>query len=284
MRFCRATSLDEALDARNEWGDDGQVLAGGTDLVVQYLHGEIAPPVLIHIEGIESLSNVTFDERTSIGALTSHRALATTPSLMERHPALTSASAKVGGWQTQVKGTIGGNICNASPAADTLPALLIADAHVTIASMAGERRLLLDDFLLGRRSTALGPNELLTSVEIEPLPPDSAEVYLKLGRRGAMDVAIVGLAMRLGFASDGSVEFARIATCAVGPRARRVPAAESAIVGSDLGEAALDEASEAITSNATPIDDARATANYRRRMLGRLLRQAVKQCQGAVRQ
>lgn len=279
MQFCRVTTLDEAVQARADWGDDGRLLAGGTDVMVQFLHGELRPGALIHIEKIAALSNVSTDERTSLGALTTHRTIATTDSLIERHPALARAAATVGGWQTQVKGTIGGNICNASPAADTVPPLLVGDAHVTLASAVGERRLPLGDFILGRRSTALAADELVTAVDLEPLPGGSAEVYLKLGRRGAMEVALVGLAVRLGFSEDGTVSDARVAVCSLAPVPGRVPDAEAALIGSTLTPDVLEEAGAALLAAAAPIDDARSTANYRRRTLRGLLERATTYCQ-----
>ncbi len=283
MQFCRATTLEEALQARVIWGDDGRLLAGGTDVMVQFLHGEIRPAALIHIEGIESLSHVTLGVRTSLGALTTHRTIATTDELLVRHPALARAAGTVGGWQTQMKGTVGGNICNASPAADTLPPLLVGDAYVTLLSAAGERRLSLGDFILDRRTTALAADELLTAVDLEPLPDGSAEVYLKLGRRGAMEVALVGLAVRLGFAEDGSVGDARVAVCSVGPVPRRVPEAEAALIGSALTADVLEEAGAALLAAASPIDDARSSANYRRRTLRGLLERATRHCQEELR-
>lgn len=279
MQFCRAETLEAAIELRAEWGDEGRILAGGTDVMVQYLHGEIAPKALIHIEGIEAMSGVTINGRTVLGALTTHRTLGTTATLVARHPALAAAAAAVGGWQTQVKGTVGGNLCNASPAADTLPPLLVADAYVTLSSPRGERRLAVGEFILDRRTTALAPDELLTSVDLEPLPDGSAEVYVKLGRRGAMDVALVGLAVRLGFSEDGVVHTARIAVCSVGPTSRRIPDAEAALVGSRLDAGALDAAGAALIAASTPIDDVRATASYRRRTLSGLLGRAARHCQ-----
>lgn len=279
MQFCRATTLEAALAARSDWGGDGRILAGGTDVMVQYMRREIAPKALIHIEGVDSLSSVTMNGGTTVGALTTHRTLATTPALVARHPALAAAARTVGGWQTQVKGTIGGNVCNASPAADTVPPLLVADAHVTLSSATGERRLAVQDFVLDRRMTALAQDELLTSIDLEPLPANSAEVYLKLGRRGAMEVALVGLAVRLGFSDDGVVDSARIAFCSVGPTPRRIPDAEAALLGTELDAGSLDAAGAALMAAATPIDDARATASYRRRTLRGLLARAARQCQ-----
>jgi len=282
MQFCRAETLEAAFEALSNWGADGKVLAGGTDVMVQYLHGEIAPKALIHIEGIHALSAVSTQGRTALGALTTHRTLGSMPTLVARHPALAAAAATVGGWQTQVKGTVGGNLCNASPAADTLPPLLIADTHVTLSCVGGERRLPLGEFILDRRSTALAANELLTSLDLEPLPEGSAEVYVKLGRRGAMEVAVVGLAVRIGFSEDGVVDSARIAMCSVGPVPRRIPDAEAVLIGSKLDATVLDAAGEALTAAARPIDDARATAAYRRRTLRGLLGSAARQCQEQV--
>lgn len=278
MEFLRARHLDEALQTLADRGDEARVLAGGTDVMIQYLHGELAPGALVHIEEIADLRSVSTNGRTSIGPLATHRALATDPALRQEHPALAAACRTVGGWQTQAVGTIGGNICNASPAADTAPALLTADAGVTLSSVGGTRRMPLTEFFLDRRKTALEPDELVTAIDVEPLPDSAGEVYLKLGRRGAMEVALVGLAVRLGFAADGTVGSARIAVCSVAPTPRRIPEAEAALVGSRLETAALDAAGEELRRAAAPIDDARGTASYRMRTLRGLLERAADQC------
>jgi len=282
MQFRRARTTDEALDQLGELGDDARILAGGTDVVVQYLQGEIAPEVLVHIEGIEDLATVSVHRRTVLGSLVTHRVLATGEALDMAHPALAASARTVGGWQTQAVGTIGGNICNASPAADTAAPLLVADAHVTLASRIGTRRLALTDFFVDRRRTAIAPDEILISIDLEPLPTGAGEVYLKLGRRGAMEVALVGMAVRLGFAADGTVDSARIAVCSVAPTPRRVPDAEEALIGSRLDAPALDAAGEALRAAARPIDDARASASYRVRTLGGLLERAAIRCREAV--
>ncbi len=282
MQFRRAQTTDEALDLLGELGDDARILAGGTDVVVQYLQGEIAPEVLVHIEGIEDLATVSLNHRTTLGPLVTHRGLATDEVLGAAHPALAAAARTVGGWQTQAVGTIGGNICNASPAADTAPPLLVADAHVTLASRLGTRRLALTDFYVDRRQTKMNPDEMLISIDLDPLPSDAGEVYLKLGRRGAMEVALVGMAVRIGFADDGTVESARIALCSVAPTPRRIPEAEEALIGSPLNESAFAAAGAALREAASPIDDARATASYRMRTLGGLLERAAIRCRKAV--
>lgn len=282
MQFRRVRTLEEALHVLTELGDDALTLAGGTDVMIQYLHGEIAPEALVHIEGIGELATVSLNGRTTLGPLVTHRALVTDEALGTAHPALAASARTVGGWQTQAVGTIGGNICNASPAADTVPPLLVADAHVTLVSRRGERRVPLTDFFLDRRKTVLGPDELLTAIDLDPLRTGAGEVYLKLGRRGAMEVALVGIAVRLGFAGDGTVGSARIALSSVAPTPRRVPDAEAALIGSRLDADALDAAGEALRAAAHPIDDARASASYRRRTLRGLFERAAIQCREAA--
>jgi carbon-monoxide dehydrogenase medium subunit len=278
MQFRRAHTLEGALDLLTELGDAARPLAGGTDVMVQYLHGEVTPEALIHIEGIAELATISHNGRTSVGPLVTHRALGTDPELAAAHPALAAAARTVGGWQTQSVGTVGGNICNASPAADTAPPLLIADAQVTLASLRGERRMSLTDFFVDRRKTVLEHDELVTAIDLEPLPPGAGEVYLKLGRRGAMEVALVGLGVRLGFGGGDTVEVARIAVCSAAPTPRRVPEAEAALVGSRLDAGALEAAGEALRAAASPIDDARASASYRLRTLAGLLKRAALRC------
>ena len=279
MQFRRASTVGEALSLLAELGNDARLLAGGTDVVVQYLRGEIAPGTLVHIEGIDELKSVSFNHRTSVGPLATHRTLGTDPRIGASYPALASAARAVGGWQTQVVGTVGGNICNASPAADSAPALLVADAHVTMTSRRGERRVGMRDFFLDRRKTVLEPDEMVTDIDLEPLPPDAGEVYVKLARRGAMEVALVGLAARLGFTGDGTVASARIALCSVAPTPRRISGAETPLIGSRLETDALDAAGEALRSATSPIDDSRASAAYRTRTLRGLLARAATLCQ-----
>lgn len=278
MQFRRARTVDEAVDLLAGLGDEAQVLAGGTDVMIQYLDGQITPETLVHIEGIEELATASLNHRTTLGPLTTHRTLATDETLVTAHPALAASAGMVGGWQTQVVGTVGGNICNASPAADTVPPLLVADTQLTLASSRGQRRVALTDFFVDRRQTVLEPDELLTAIELDPLPRGAGEVYLKLGRRGAMEVAVVGMAVRLGFTPDGTVDSAAIAVCSVAPTPRRVPDAEAALIGSTLEPAALDAAGEALRAAASPIDDARASASYRLRTLRGLLERATAGC------
>ena len=161
MEFRRSGDLDEALTSLAELGDKAQVLAGGTDVMIQLERGEISPETLVHIERIEGMRSIAENGRLTLGALVTHTDLAQSPVLCDRYQSVARAASLVGGWQTQAVGTIGGNVCNASPAADLLPPLLVHDATVLLVSKdRGEREVPLGDFVVGRRTIAREPDEL----------------------------------------------------------------------------------------------------------------------------
>lgn len=276
--FIDARSLDEALDTLRRHGDEVTVLAGGTDVMVQYLRGDIRPPGLLHVRRVQDLRGRALGERTRLGALTTHWEIRSDPDLRRSHPGLAEAAATVGGRQTQNAGTLAGNVVNASPAADLVPVLLVSDSEVELVAPGGRRSLALDDFILGRRVTARQPDELVSALTLAPLADRSAETYVKLGRRHAMEVAIVGLAARMSFDGDGGVTDVRIALGSVGPKPFRCTDAESRLRGTRLEPEAVRESAELLTACATPIDDSRATAGYRRRVLPSLLARAVDTC------
>ncbi|WP_419553004.1 FAD binding domain-containing protein [Candidatus Poriferisodalis sp.] len=279
MRFCRVSSVAEAVDELSRWGNEGCVLAGGTDVMPQYLRGERAPAALIDIGGIDGLRGMSeVGGVTSIGSLVTLRRLATSSLIALEHPALAQAAAAVGAWQTQTVATLGGNVCGAAPTADTLPALLISDAQLALVSKSGRRRLGLEEFLDGTGGTVLRPTELLRSVEIEPLGERCAEGYLKVGRRSAMDRAVVGLALRLSAAPNGTVSDARVAVCGGSQSPHRARAAETAMLGTQIdgGPVALDEAGEELAHAAAP--ERTEIAQYRRRVLPGLLNRLAQHC------
>jgi carbon-monoxide dehydrogenase medium subunit len=278
MEFLGAHDVGEALAALDERGAEATVLAGGTDVVVQMHAGDLRPRALVHIGRLAELSGIAANDRTKIGALTTHWELATSPVIRSDHPGLVEAALTVGGRQTQNVGTIAGNVVNASPAADLLPALLVAKAEVAMLSSSGGRSLPLAEFLVDRKRTALAPNELVTSISLERPGARSGETYLKIGRRGAMEVALVGLAVRVQLDESDAIADARVAVCSVGPKAFRVPEAEAALLGTQDRDAAVAEAGRLLQEAARPIDDVRGTARYRRRVLPGLLASAVSTC------
>jgi CO/xanthine dehydrogenase FAD-binding subunit len=247
------------------------VLAGGTDLYPATEAANLAGPVL-DITGLTGLEGIrTTPGGVHIGACARWSAIRDAP-LPPAFDALRQAAAEVGGVQIQNAGTIGGNLCNASPAADGVPPLLALDAEVELASAAGTRRLPLAAFLAGPRRTARRPDELLTAVLIPTTATGGRSTFLKLGARRYLVISIVMVAARLATA-DGRVTAAALAVGACGPVAARLPAVEAALLGHPPDPARIDPA--AVAAALAPIDDHRATAPYRTQAAAELLRRAV---------
>lgn len=277
MSFISVESLKQGVDALESLGESAQILAGGTDVMIQIERDEIKPSTLLHIGRLAELTKFYNDKNLKIGALVSHSKLAESMSSLG-YPSIAEAAATVGGWQTQSIGTIGGNVCNASPAADVVPPLLVHDSTITLVSANGKREIALDDFILGRRVTARRPDEILTNLTLVQAGKKSGDVYLKVGRRSAMEIAIVGIAVRLDFDVKGVVERARIALASVGPRSMRVRQAEEVLEGIKPDREVLDESAARILDAVSPIDDLRGSEGYRRKVIPRLLRRAVEMC------
>ncbi|MDP6828382.1 MAG: FAD binding domain-containing protein [Kiritimatiellia bacterium] len=278
MDFIRTTSMEHTLSVLEAYGSAATLLAGGTDVFAQLPRGELTPGVLVHIMPVPGLSSVVLEGGAiSIGALASHRRIAVDGAL-GGFGSLRQAAAQIGGWQTQAVGTIGGNVCNASPAADLLPPLLIHDARVALVSASrGERSLPVSDFVKGRHATAREADELVTSFLLEPPGTHTADIYLKVGRRSAMEVAILGLALRLTLDDRGRVAQARVATCAASPCPMRITAVEEILQGEELSADLIAEAGQSLRSSLSPIDDVRGSAAYRLAVAPRLLARAIEQ-------
>lgn len=279
MEFVSAISKEEALDQLDRYGADSQVIAGGTDVMVQLALKQLAPKVLLHIERIPDLDKVSLGKNLVIGGLTTQRALAESPTVAEAFPALCKAASLSGGWQTQSVGTIGGNVCNASPAADMTPVLFAHDAIVVLESKSGgKRRVPINEFVVGRRKIVRRPDELVTAFEL-PVPTlGSADAFAKVGRRSAMEISIANLAIRLTLTEDGTVSDVQIAVGSVGPVAFRAVEAERLLTGERLSPALVREAAQLVASRATPIDDVRGTRHYRLSVLPRLFEHSLHQC------
>ena len=267
--YARPQSMTEALQlaAEGSW----RVLAGGTDLYPG-AGVQLAGSVL-DLGSVRGLSGIEIDKGLRIGAATPWTAIAEAD-LPTACRALQQAAWQVGGRQVQNAGTIGGNLCNASPAADGVPPLLALEAEVELVSATGPRRLPLRDFLLGPRRTALLPGELLATVLIPERALRGRSAFVKLGARSHLVISIAMVAARLGI-EDGSVVQASVAVGSCSPVAVRLPAVEAALVGASVAEA-LDRVTAAdVQAALSPIDDVRATAGYRRAAAVELVRRAV---------
>ncbi len=273
-RWAAPTVLDEALAVL---ADDGaRPVAGGTDLVVAARQGRRPlPDSLVAIQGIQELAGQRTggDGALALGALTSHAWLASAEEVRSGWTALADAAAIVGSPATRGTGTIGGNLMNASPAAETVGPLIVAGAVATLRSRAGSRDIAVADLATGPGRTVARSDELLTGVRVPPLPVGSGSAYVRLEYRAAMEIAVVGATAVVvldGRADDdggGGIREARIALTAVAPTIVRAPAAEALLIGRAPDGAAFREAGEAAARSASPIGDVRASAGYRDAMI-----------------
>jgi carbon-monoxide dehydrogenase medium subunit len=277
FRYLEPRSVAEACRMLAEYGGQAKLLAGGTDLVVQMNAGRHRPEAVIYIGNLPDLRGIRFDARTglTVGSLATLRELELHPVVRERYPSLARGSAEVGSVQIRNLATLGGNLCNASPSADTSPALLALDAQVAIAGSSGERVVPVAQFWTGPGRTDLRPDELVTGIVLPTPVEGTRSFYYKLAVRKAMDLAMVGIAVSL-VRRNGHCENVRIALGAVAPTVIRATEAEQQIEGS-AGADRIDEAARLAEAAARPIDDQRASAGYRRAMVRNLTRRALTQ-------
>ena len=266
-------SLREALEVLADEKRRGRVLAGGTDLMVQWESGLQPPPErAVGILGVPELRGIREDGDTVvIGAATTHWQLHTSPLVRQCLPALAASAVTVGGVQIQSLGTIAGNVANASPAGDLAPALLVTGGRVVVASLAGEREVPLAGFFLGYRRIDLKPEELIVRFVLPKAPPGHREGFTKLGPRAAQAISKVMGAWR-GKSSAGVVESFAVALGSMAPTAIRLTELEAWLPGRKVNKKLLDEVEAKVGSSLKPIDDIRSTAEYRSWVSGRLVR------------
>jgi CO/xanthine dehydrogenase FAD-binding subunit len=276
MFYDRPETLSDALAILAD--EARTVLAGGTDLYPATAAPALAGSVL-DITGLSELAGISASpDGLRIGALTTWAAIrdADLPPALD---ALRQAAAEVGGRQIQAAGTIGGNLCNASPAADGVPPLLALDAEVELASAAGSRRLPLAAFLTGVRATARRPGEILAAVHLPHAALSGRSTFRKLGARRYLVISIVMVAARLAI-EDGRVTAAALAVGACGPVATRLPALEAALIGAPAAGLAERIGDAAVAAALSPIDDIRADAAYRAEAAAELLRRSLGELAG----
>ena len=278
-RYSQPTTVEEALATLAEGGAAIDVVAGGTDLVVGARSGKRPlKEQLLAIHAIDELRGIAErpDGGLHLRALTTHADIEQHPVIRERYPALSDASALVGSPATRYTGTLGGNLANASPAMETGSPLLVYEATVELASRRGRRDVAIADFLRGPGQTAREPDELVVGVVLPP-PPDGAtgSAYVRLEYRRAMEIAVVGAAALLSLDDRNRIAQARLALTAVAPVCLRAKEAEEMLVGAEPTTEALAAAASAAAAVAAPIDDVRASAEYRRAMVPVIARRAL---------
>lgn len=256
--------------------EHAQLLAGGTDLVIGMKALTEAPQSVISLQKIPGLAGITTesDNSISVGAMTSVRAVELSADIHQHHTALAEGAAEIGSIQIRNLATIGGNIAHASPAADTVAGLLVADAQVDIASADGNRIVPIDELFTGPGQTVLAPGEIITRFRLPS--PASGSHYIKHKIREVMDLAFIGVAASVNL-DNGVITDARIGLAAVAPTPIRATEAEDLLKGNELTAELLTQAGEAAAAAASPISDLRCSAEHRSEMVDVLTRRTVQE-------
>lgn len=255
-----------------------RVLAGGTDIVPKMRQGVFSASILVDASRVVSLDFIEDQgKEVVIGTLTTHQKLTDSALIKNVNPALTTAAESVGCIQTRCRGTLGGNIANASPAADTIPPLLIYDADLLLQSLEGERILPLESFLKGPGETVIKTGEFIHSVSFSPLLGSWGSVFLKIGKRSGMAISVVNGTAAIVLDDEGMITDVRIALGAVAPTVIRCRETEKSLIGKEPSPELFKNASEICREEITPITDIRSTEEYRVHSAAVLARRALEQ-------
>jgi carbon-monoxide dehydrogenase medium subunit len=276
--YVEPSTLEEALALLVQNTKETVIIAGGTDVMVRIRNGELRPRMLLSISRLEEIHSAQVSPKGGlwIGALTTFSTLLSSPIVRRRYPILADMAATMGTPQVRNLASVGGNICNASPSADSAPAFMCLNGVAHIRDVNGERIVPLSGFFTGPGSTVLESWELLSAIEVPPLPEGSVATYAKVGRNHGGDLAVVGLAI-VGYptAENPSRHAFRIALGAVAPTPIRAFTSE-AILAESVEDQAVEEACEAAVAAISPIDDIRASASYRTMVVRNLMRRGIR--------
>jgi carbon-monoxide dehydrogenase medium subunit len=278
FEYLAPKTLGEACNLLSELGKGAKIMAGATDLIPPMKDKVLSAEYLIDIKKVPGLNYLEFDpvEGLKIGALTTLRTIETSALVKEKNPALAHAAKVIASPQIRTKGTMVGNICNASPSCDAAPILLVQGAKILVQGPNKERQISIGDFFVGVKKTSLEPGEIVTGIVIPPLEANEKAAYLKHAVRKAMDLAIIGVAAKLKI-ENGTCTDAKIALGAVAITPIRAKKAEEVLIGKKLTDALIEEASVAAMNGCNPISDIRASAEYRKDMIRVFTKRAIKQ-------
>ncbi len=264
----------EALSGAD--GERAQIISGGTDLLVQMRSVDRDPRTIVDIKKLAETNRLEIgDDEIYIGAAVCSALMNENAELKAILPGLIEAGDLIGSTQIQGRATICGNLCNASPAGDSIPAMIAVGAVCDIANSSGGRELPVEEFVTGVGTNALEPGEFLLGIKIPRPAANSKDAYLRFIPRTEMDIAVAGCGVSVTIEDDGTCSAARVAIGAVAPTALLVPAAAEALIGTQIDEAALQAAGEACTAASSPISDKRGTVEYRRKVIAVLCRRAA---------
>lgn len=275
MQYAAPASVEEAVGLLS--GDpQARPYAGSTDLIPQMRAGRSEPSLLVDLKNIPRLVDIRSENGAwIIGAAAPAAALTEHRGLSSDLPGLVEAAALIGSDQIQSRASLGGNLCNASPAADSVPALAANGARAVIAGPDGERTVPVTEVVTGPGQTSLRAGELVTELVVDRPAPGTSDAYLRFIPRTEMDIAVAGAAARIALDGEGTCTRAEVVLGAVAPTAVPVPEAPGILTGAPIGEEALQALAAAAAAACDPIDDKRGTVQYRRRVAGVLARRAV---------
>ena len=276
-------TIEEACSLLAAHKGEARVLAGGTDLLIKMKHKKIAPRYLINIKRVPDLNYIRHDEREGlrIGALTTIHAIVNSPLIKKKFSVLNCAASVLGTRQVRNLATLGGNLCNSSPAAECAPALLTLEANVKIEGPGGKRSLPVEEFFLGPDRNALADDEILTEIQVPDTPMHTGGVYIKHSTR-RIDVSIVGVAVVVA-CDDQVCRDIKIALGSVGPKPFRARKAENVLKGQKLSGEILKKAAQVASEESFPIDDIRGYADYRKKMVETLVKEGIEKAIGETR-
>ena len=276
FEYYAPTSLDEALSLLKGRSDGVKLLAGGTDLLVQMKEAGRHPSAVVSLHALPELKTIEADgDGLRIGAGVDMAAIAAHPTVRQRYPALADGAGVVGSIQTRNMATIGGNVCNAAPSADTTPPLIVLEAVAEIAGPDAKREVPVEELFAGPGRTTLAPHEIVVALRLPALPARTGSVYQRHTPRKIMDIAVVGVSIRLTLQGSGSIADARICLGAVAPTVIRAPQAELALNGQQPSEELFARAAELAQQVAQPISDVRGSAEFRRYLVGAMTKRCL---------
>jgi carbon-monoxide dehydrogenase medium subunit len=276
MRYEAPRTLEAAVSLLAGASGPARVLAGGTDLLIQMRGGRVEPELLVDVKGIPEMTSIVAENGGfRFGAAVPCMELVEHKAFGKAWPGVADGANLIGSIQVRGRATVGGNLCNASPAADTVPAIMAAGATAAIVGPKGRREVPVESIATGPGKTSLAKGEIVASFLLPKRPPRSGDAYLRFIPRTEMDIAVVGAGVNLTLDGAGVCTQARIAIGAVAERALLVPEAAAALIGTKVDAEALKRMAAAVSAACRPIDDKRGTKEYRIKVCGVMARRAA---------
>jgi carbon-monoxide dehydrogenase medium subunit len=277
FEYLEPESVEEAISSLAAYGRDAKAIAGGTDLILQIRNKEIKPKFVIDLNSVSGLDYINYDEEAGlrIGALTTIRSLEVSSLIQRSYPVISEAAGQLGSVAIRNMATLGGNLCNGAPSAETAPALIGLSAIAKIVGAGGKKLVPLEQFFAGPGTTILGAGELLAEIQVPVQARNTKAVYLKHTKRDSIGPAIVGVSVLIS-QDDEACKDVKVVLGAVAPKPMRAYRAEKVIRGRKANDALINRSAQLASEEARPISDVRASAEYRKEMVRVLVQRALR--------